>query len=79
MAANEHAEMCISVDALEPELQQPGASFVTLQMNGDLRGCIGSLNPAVRWGWMSSPMLTLHAGVIRVFRRRRTGTAVYIC
>lgn len=26
-----------------PELAQPGASFVTLTLDGDLRGCIGSL------------------------------------
>ena len=26
-----------------PELEQPGASFVTLTQNGQLRGCIGSL------------------------------------
>lgn len=26
-----------------PELQEPGATFVTLMLRGDLRGCIGSL------------------------------------
>ena len=30
-------------DESEPWLQQPGASFVTLQLAGKLRGCIGSL------------------------------------
>ncbi len=29
--------------ALQPALAAPGASFVTLQQNGQLRGCIGSL------------------------------------
>lgn len=28
-----------------PELVEPGASFVTLRRNGDLRGCTGSLEP----------------------------------
>ena len=28
-----------------PELEQPGASFVTLRLDGELRGCIGSLEP----------------------------------
>lgn len=27
----------------DPELQKPGASFVTLDLHGELRGCIGSL------------------------------------
>ncbi len=27
----------------QPELQQPGATFVTLTQHGELRGCIGSL------------------------------------
>jgi len=29
----------------QPELGQPGATFVTLTQNGQLRGCIGSLEP----------------------------------
>jgi len=29
--------------AFEPQLQQPGASFVTLEKHGQLRGCIGTL------------------------------------
>ena len=29
----------------EPWLRAPGASFVTLQLDGDLRGCIGSIEP----------------------------------
>ncbi|MDF2155864.1 AmmeMemoRadiSam system protein A [Vibrio sp. CAU 1672] len=28
---------------VEPELQQPGASFVTLYVNDELKGCIGTL------------------------------------
>jgi len=30
-------------EATPPELDQPGATFVTLTQRGDLRGCIGSL------------------------------------
>lgn len=33
----------IAIDSLSPALSQPGASFVTLTIEGDLRGCIGSL------------------------------------
>jgi AmmeMemoRadiSam system protein A len=29
----------------EPWLAEPGATFVTLKLDGDLRGCIGSLEP----------------------------------
>ena len=28
-----------------PSLQEPGAAFVTLRSEGDLRGCVGSLEP----------------------------------
>jgi len=31
--------------ALTPALEAPGASFVTLTVRGDLRGCIGALEP----------------------------------
>lgn len=34
----------IHLDALPPALQQPGASFVTLTIEGRLRGCIGTLD-----------------------------------
>ena len=33
------------VNDLPPSLQHPGASFVTLTKNGNLRGCIGTLEP----------------------------------
>lgn len=33
----------IDRESLPPALSQPGASFVTLTIEGDLRGCIGSL------------------------------------
>lgn len=33
----------ISPEILSPSLVEPGASFVTLTIEGDLRGCIGSL------------------------------------
>jgi AmmeMemoRadiSam system protein A len=29
----------------DPELQKPGAAFVTLKRSGDLRGCIGTTEP----------------------------------
>lgn len=32
----------VSPDDVSPELAAPGASFVTLKRNGNLRGCIGS-------------------------------------
>lgn len=32
-----------SLSAQPPELREPGASFVTLELNDDLRGCIGTL------------------------------------
>ena len=34
-------------EALPPRLREPGASFVTLYQGGNLRGCIGGLEP--RW------------------------------
>ena len=33
------------VQSSSARLQQPGASFVTLTINGNLRGCIGALEP----------------------------------
>ena len=30
---------------ISPSLSQPGAAFVTLRSGGDLRGCVGSLEP----------------------------------
>jgi AmmeMemoRadiSam system protein A len=35
----------IDLVALAPELHEPGASFVTLERGGTLRGCIGCLEP----------------------------------
>ena len=34
----------IKLDELPPALQEPGASFVTLTIDGRLRGCIGTLD-----------------------------------
>ena len=34
-----------SLDAGESWLREPGASFVTLKLDGELRGCIGSVEP----------------------------------
>lgn len=35
----------LDLESLSPALQQLGASFVTLTRQGDLRGCIGALEP----------------------------------
>ncbi|MGA2490950.1 MAG: AmmeMemoRadiSam system protein A [Anaerolineales bacterium] len=35
----------LDIAALTPTLRAEGASFVTLTMDGDLRGCIGALEP----------------------------------
>ncbi len=33
----------VDLDSFAPELTRPGAAFVTLEKEGDLRGCIGSV------------------------------------
>ena len=35
----------LDLDALSPRLQAEGASFITLTIDGNLRGCIGALEP----------------------------------
>lgn len=35
----------LDLAALPPRLREPGASFVTLTRSGELRGCIGALEP----------------------------------
>lgn len=35
----------LDLQSLPPCLREPGASFVTLTINGNLRGCIGALEP----------------------------------
>ena len=35
----------LDLKSMPPRLQQLGASFITLTENGDLRGCIGALEP----------------------------------
>lgn len=37
--------MALKLEALTPTLQADGASFVTLTIDGQLRGCIGALEP----------------------------------
>ena len=39
----EHQRLPLNVQDFPQELRQPGASFVTLTIDGQLRGCIGSL------------------------------------
>lgn len=38
------------LEELPEELQQPGASFVTLYLDGELRGCVGSVEPRCSLG-----------------------------
>ena len=38
-----HKAMSIDLQQYDPNLQKPEACFVTLKINGNLRGCIGSL------------------------------------
>lgn len=38
-----HRPLAVALADYEPELSRPGASFVTLQIHQQLRGCIGSL------------------------------------
>lgn len=35
----------LDIDSLSPSLKEEGASFVTLTIDGNLRGCIGTLEP----------------------------------
>jgi AmmeMemoRadiSam system protein A len=35
----------LELDTMPPRLKEPGASFVTLTKHGNLRGCIGALEP----------------------------------
>jgi AmmeMemoRadiSam system protein A len=39
-------ELAGSADALPPPLAEPGAAFVTLRLDGRLRGCIGTFAPS---------------------------------
>ena len=38
-----HSQMAINTEDFDPVLREKGASFVTLHLHGQLRGCIGSL------------------------------------
>jgi len=40
---SQDAPLQANIDTLPDELKHPGACFVTLKLNGDLRGCIGSI------------------------------------
>lgn len=42
-AVNREPVQSIPFDSLSPNLSERGASFVTLKLNGNLRGCIGTL------------------------------------
>ncbi len=41
----------LELESLTPNLNAPGASFITLTINGDLRGCIGALEPYQPLAW----------------------------
>ncbi len=41
----------IDIESLTPNLKAPGASFITLTIGGDLRGCIGALEPYQPLAW----------------------------
>lgn len=45
LAVNRHPLPKLDLASYSTLLQEPGASFVTLTENGDLRGCIGALEP----------------------------------
>lgn len=40
---NEDIPLIVQTDDYDPSLASPGAAFVTLEKNGELRGCIGSV------------------------------------
>jgi uncharacterized protein len=40
-----HALPALDLNTMPPALRRPGASFVTLTIGGQLRGCIGALEP----------------------------------
>lgn len=44
-AAQGHQMPALDLQALPERLRQPGATFVTLTRRGELRGCIGALEP----------------------------------
>ncbi len=41
----------IDLESLSPALKAPGASFITLTVRGQLRGCIGALEPYQPLAW----------------------------
>ena len=40
-----HKEPTVELSSLSPNLREPGAAFVTLTERGELRGCIGCIEP----------------------------------
>ncbi len=42
---NKHALPALDLESMQPRLRTDGASFVTLTIRGELRGCIGALEP----------------------------------
>ncbi len=41
----------LDLESLAPNLKAPGASFITLTIGGELRGCIGALEPYQPLAW----------------------------
>jgi len=64
----------ISVDRSAPWLQEPGACFITLMQHGQLRGCIGSLEPR-RW----LPHFTIRVLNYLVSMSSKTPTSKFHC
>ncbi len=44
-SALEHRETRLDERSVDDDLRQHAGAFVTLTMNGELRGCIGSIHP----------------------------------
>ncbi len=47
LAVNDQPVPPVDISCLSPLLKQNGASFVTLTEQGDLRGCVGALEPSM--------------------------------
>jgi AmmeMemoRadiSam system protein A len=45
LAVNQQPHLQLKMDVFSPALCEDGAAFVTLTENGELRGCIGALEP----------------------------------
>ena len=46
-AAHDRPRPRLDLESLSPALREPRATFITLNIGGDLRGCIGGLYPTL--------------------------------